>query len=534
MSTTGIRLRTTAGAANGVANHSIIVLDKFILATRDSGYKGTESALAELVDNSLQAGARRVAITISAEEEGLYPLRVAVLDDGCGMDRATLRQALRFGGSSRFNDREGLGRYGMGLPNSSLSQARRVEVYSWQHRESSIHCYLDVDEITDGRLTVVPNPRPSPLPAWAGKPRTASGTLIVWTHCDRLDHRRVSTIVRRLAEPMGRVFRYFLWNGAEIAVNGTRIEPIDPLYCHPRSARRGGRPFGKCIEYEVEARSSEGIAAGSGKVVVTFAELQVEAWHDLSNEEKRRLGIANGAGVSIVRANREIDYGWFFMGAKRRENYDDWWRCEVRFDPILDEAFGITHTKQQIRPQDYLQEILAPDLETTAKALNGRVRNAHVQLRNADRTVAVERLASERDEQLKPLPRSASVDQSALLDAISKKHPAIRDTLASGDSEGLQYRIVQHELKDASFFSFGLKEGLLVLALNPEHPFYRRVYKPLMDDESEQARATRSKIELMLLAAARAEATASRDSQREALAQFRRTWSENLATFLSK
>jgi hypothetical protein len=235
-----------------------------------------------------------------------------------------------------------------------------------------------------------------------------------------------------------------------------------------------------------------------------------------------------------VRANREIDYGWFFMGGKRRENYDDWWRCEVRFDPILDEAFGITHTKQQIRPQDYLQEILTPDLETTAKALNGRVRNAHVQLRHADRTVAVERLASERDEELKPLPRAGSTDQSALLDAIAKRHPAIRDTLANGDSQGLQYRIVQHESKDTAFFSFGLKEGLLVLALNPEHAFYRKVYKPLMDEESELARATRSEIELMLLAAARAEATASRESQRETLSQFRQTWSENLAAFLSK
>ena len=108
---------------------SIIVLDKFIQATRDSGYKGTESAIAELVDNSLQAGARQVAIEVGvAEEEDGYPLRLSVLDDGCGMDRPTLRQALRFGGSSRFNDRAGLGRFGMGLPNSSLSQARRVEV----------------------------------------------------------------------------------------------------------------------------------------------------------------------------------------------------------------------------------------------------------------------------------------------------------------------------------------------------------------------------------------------------------------------
>ena len=54
-------------------------------------------------------------------------------------------------------------------------------------------------------------------------------------------------------------------------------------------------------------------------------------WYSLSNEEKNARGIAKNAGVSIVRAGREIDCGWFFMGQKRKENYDDWWRCEVRF-----------------------------------------------------------------------------------------------------------------------------------------------------------------------------------------------------------
>ena len=56
----------------------------------------------------------------------------------------------------------------------------------------------------------------------------------------------------------------------------------------------------------------------------------------------------NYAEVAGIRAGREVDYGWFFLGGKRRENYDDWWRCEVRFDPVLDELFGITHSKQAI------------------------------------------------------------------------------------------------------------------------------------------------------------------------------------------
>src|SRR5258706_8299977 len=113
---------------------SIIALDKFIQATRDSGYKGTASAISELVDNSIQAGATRIALSVvaSTSDGEQNNIEVSVLDNGCGMDPFTLRQALRFGGSTRFGDRSGLGRYGMGLPNASLSQARRVTVYTWQ------------------------------------------------------------------------------------------------------------------------------------------------------------------------------------------------------------------------------------------------------------------------------------------------------------------------------------------------------------------------------------------------------------------
>src|SRR6266436_1295157 len=186
MQASGEKSRANSG---NDADCSLIKLDNFIVATRDSGYKTTASAVAELVDNSLQALARRVTISVgSSGTEPNQELEVAVLDDGHGMDPFTLRQALRFGGSSRFNDRSGLGRYGMGLPNSSLSQARRVTVYSWQAPGEVFSTYLDVDEVASGAITVVPRPRRTALPIACNSP---SGTLVIWKRCDRLDNRRV-------------------------------------------------------------------------------------------------------------------------------------------------------------------------------------------------------------------------------------------------------------------------------------------------------------------------------------------------------
>lgn len=511
-------------------NRSIIVLDKFIQATRDSGYRGTVSAIAELVDNSLQAGATDVRIRLTAGADGGdWPIEVGVWDNGSGMDRSTLRQALRFGGSTRFNDRHGLGRYGMGLPNASLSQARRVDVYSWQKGQDPLYCYLDVDEIASGRMAQVPDPRMRKMPdGW--RPTGRKGTLVHWKRCDRLDHRRITTVTRKLTFALGRIFRYFLWEGVRIRANDTEVTPVDPLYLRKPSLWTGGSKFDS-QDLEIRVPSNNGTGEKVGRVTVTFSELPVAQWHGLSNDEKRRLGISNGAGVSVVRAGREIEYGWFFMGGKRKENYDDWWRCEVRFDPALDEAFGITHTKQQIHPQDYLIEILAPEMEGIAKALNNRVRKAHLEVNASEVTGRVEQMAAERDTHLKPLPNSNGNGRYAdVWQDLIKRHPVLKD--APPSKEGVEYRIIEDAMNGTSFYQPVLEGNRLVVTVNPRHRFHKLGYGPLMEAQTPEGKRLSAVLQAMLLAAGRAEVMATKASEQEAVARFRRAWSEALEVFL--
>jgi hypothetical protein len=514
---------------------SIIALDKFIQATRDSGYKGTASAISELVDNSIQAGATRIAISVAAtaSDDEEKAIEVSVLDNGCGMDPPTLRQALRFGGSTRFGDRGGLGRYGMGLPNASLSQARRVTVFTWQAPKNGARgqasnprvysSYLDVDEIVRCEMVEVPEPQivKAPPSACAG----SSGTLVCWSRCDRLDNRRVSTIVRKLEVELGRRFRHFIWQGLRVTINGDNLEAFDPLYLNPKAEISGAQLFGDEMRFEVRADPAD--SHKTGWVRVRFAELPVHAWHKLSNDEKRRIGISKGAGVSIVRGGREVDYGWFFMGSKHRENYDDWWRCEIQFDPVLDEAFGITHTKQQARPQAHLLEALTPDLEATARALNGRARKAHMAVKASERFSEAERIANERDHLLRPLPRSADPTAKALMRELEESHPTLRERGGEGD----RYSIIEHAVNDTSFFTLAHDGDRLVLVLNPDHPFYREIYRPLSEGETPRDPQLRAKLELLLLAAARSEAAAR--GKVPALAKHRLEWSNTLAAFLN-
>ena len=508
-------------------DHSIVVVDKFIHATRDSGYKGTASAVAELIDNSLQASARTIRVQI-AHSSGTseHPLELSVLDDGTGMSRRQLQRALCFGGSSRFDDRTGLGRYGMGLPNSSLSQARRVTVYTWRSPRAVYSCYLDVDEVAAGVVTAIPEPTRAKLPMSACPSHT--GTLVRWSCCDRFEHRRISTIAQKLALTLGRRFRYYLWAGVDIRINDVPVSPVDPLFLDTRSEVTGAKRYGAPLEYRVRVPGDEDRL---GFVRVTFSELPVREWHAFSNSEKRQKGISKGAGVSLVRADREVDYGWFFMGSKRRENYDDWWRCEVSFDPVLDEAFGLTHTKQQVRPQAYISALLTPDVEATARTLNSRVRAAHMSLREAPRATASASIASAQERYLKPIEGGAPLPRTRSVSRARAPHHT-RESIPTEVPSGARYTIKAEPLSDHSFFAVTARGDEITLLVNIAHPFYKTVYKPLVDGSARRDSEARTQLELLLLAAARAEVAAP-EHEKVALSEHRHRWSNTLSTFLN-
>jgi hypothetical protein len=280
------------------------------------------------------------------------------------------------------------------------------------------------------------------------------------------------------------------------------------------------------------ATDSENPASPAAQVEILFTELPVAEWHELSNDEKRMRGIANGAGVSIVRGNREVDFGWFFMGAKRRENYDDWWRCEIRFSPDLDDAFGITHTKQQIRPKDYLIEALQPIIEDTAKALNSRVRQKNLNLKTEKTGVEAEKLATKRHDRLRPIPKTkgSSSDARALSD-LAGRHARVKDALTEKGQE-TKYLLVQDEQVSGPFYKPLLSDGVMVAVLNSNHLFFRKFYEPLVGQNGLDPAKASHVINLMLLAATRAEACLNNKDERKTLAKFRKEWSEVLDALL--
>lgn len=489
---------------------------QFLLATRDSGYRSTSAAVAELVDNSIQAGATNVGVEVTRGGDPTWPIEIRVGDDGVGMTEVTLADALSFGGSSRFDDRHSLGRYGMGLPNAGLSRARRIEVHTWQGRQTAFAA-LDIDEfIRSGRKTLAPVER-VPRPSFA--PACHTGTVVALKRCDRLEHQRASTVAAHLSRDLGRMYRWHLVDGIRILVNGEALVPTDPLMLMSESTAAAGRQFGTVLRYRLPGHSSTGV------VEVRFSELPVAEWHDLPSEEKRRLGVTGTPSVSVVRAGREIDRGWFFMGAKRRENYDDWWRAEISFDPELDELFGITHSKQGINPVGSLCELLARDLEPVARALNARVRRSFELLRTAGPIAEAERRASSAARRLPPLPRQGGAKANPEILA------SVQDLLALSTA-GPTHRILVQDLPTTVATEVVLVKGRLALLINAQHPLYIDLLGPLAESSRPEDAQLAVRLLLALVASARAEAGLSPVERRSA-SKMRQAWSDITATFLN-
>ena len=190
-----------------------------ITALRAGPYKDTMWALAELLDNSIEALSFINKILLI---EDFHPTtrrrvlnQIAVLDCGIGMTKDLLTESVSFGRGSHLNQSSStkykfgkLGKYGIGLPQSSVSQATKVEVWSWTKGKGinkSLYTYLDVNEIIKGSHDIVPEPILKSIPnnilklALDNEKETEafseSGTLVLWSGLDRISPKTADTLV---------------------------------------------------------------------------------------------------------------------------------------------------------------------------------------------------------------------------------------------------------------------------------------------------------------------------------------------------
>lgn len=390
---------------------------------RKNGYRDSASAAREIVDNSIEGGAKRIDIVFehSKSENGKdLVTSIAFIDDGAGMLPKMIQYALSLGGGTHFDEPEFIGKFGFGLPNASINQTKRVEVYSKTQESSDLmRGTLDVTEYTQHGIQTIKPPEKSELPEFVQKHfqrknlKFEHGTVVVWVQPDRLTYKTGAKLKEHLVDDFGITYRYLL-DEVDIIVEGKRVEGTDPLFLNPEAryylppdenaavdaggaTERFNRSF--VIKHfidpdtginnvekvedlrEINEKDPNLIAYGTVHVRVSRLPYGFAAKKGNDEHSKQRLEIrTNGRGISFVRAGREIETLKVLPHTERDksaglgswlplQSYDYHWACEITFKPELDEVFGITNDKQKVRPLEGFWRLLSKDDIGLDKAL---------------------------------------------------------------------------------------------------------------------------------------------------------------------
>jgi hypothetical protein len=601
--------------------HDIVPAHLAIQSMRDNGYKNAAYALAELLDNSIQAGASKLEVICAEEEVFLEERRsttmiknVYVLDNGSGMDADTLRLSLQFGNGTHLDpeNQKGIGKFGMGLPSSSISQCTRVEVYTWQKgHNNSLYSYLDLDEVRSQKLMEIPEPIAKTFPKEVkqlAEEIAESGTLVIWSNLDRLMWKRAITLFRNSELLIGRLYRTFInkdhlsirllafdSKNPDTIIHDEYLKPNDPMYLmsdtscpdpyhdKPMFEKYGGKSY----EYPIKVKHKK----KNHPVILRFTKAKKEARSMSSSPGSLPHGkhAAKNAGVSIMRAGREIDLdaSWTSPSDPR----DRWWGVEIDFPTELDEVFGLSNNKQSVRNfsslasyDDYDEgdgrskaEIMEDmeffddnrkDLFDIAHEIRKNISQIRKDLRaETEKIKAVADMTSE-----SPLknPNSAEsigtkVDEELEAelgptknDEVRKNMPEkertkiLQQTLIEGGEDkevakkytaNSRYIFQYKKMESTAFFSVEPIAGSIVITLNTNHPAYSKLWEITNQDDLEslnredlvaRLRNAKDSLKLVLEAWARFEDYLPDGLQKDRAQEFRMDWGRMAKRFFQE
>ncbi len=500
----------------------------FINSLRDVGYNTTTSALCEHVDNAIQANATEIRVYFNQTgQRGDYNIDAAVYDNGRGMEPHVLQVAMSFGGSMYFDNRDGIGRFGVGMKTAALSMAPAVEVYSWTEPGAIYTMTLDVKEISSKMANLLELPEPQLLDALPSHiarvltkpmvyPRShahqdliadseddlldqmgRSGTIVFIPDCDRLTYKKSQTLAEDAIREMARIYRVQLSKGLRLFVNNRRVEPFDPAYwdLNARHVNVEGlkETRSKLIKSwtDIQVPISEN-SEETAPVAVRLYMLPIEAWYDLPRKTlKNDLHVFDGHTVSFMRNDREVFCGAVRELAGAGHGDNDWLRIQIDFVGELDEAFGVAMNKQGVRPKKYALDRIKEHIREEVV----RVRTRTAQFRKERKARAsggklgdAERRAGDADAlQAKPLPSPApsTPEETAALEqnlrglAVSLKREDETDEEAYERINRSKFITTFRHDDYWPFYHVDFQFGKIILTINTAHPFFSKLYDPI-------------------------------------------------------
>lgn len=390
-------------ARNREFDLGIIVPETFVRGIRSIGYKSNVQALAELIDNSIQAHAERIDLVLGYADGGssFKPKQIAVIDDGHGMDSGLLRLAMMWGGTNRENDRNGLGRFGYGLPCASVSIGRRFTIYSKLRGGNCYSVSLDLDLLDNGSYQIdglgiaIPAAEPAALPRFVidaierNYPQGwVSGTVVVIDKLDRLDWATAAALRRNLLRHFGVTYHKLL-AATVINVDSEQVRPIDPLFLDPYGEFHAlDNDRAQALDpLSLTINCGDGIA---GELTLRYSWLP--STFGSTDKSRDAIGLNANARFPILKAYHGLVFsrnGRVIDVLSRTPwttfiNNDRYIRVEVEFSASLDESFGVTTAKQQVSLLPEMWDRLhSAGLPKAIEHLRSKVRTAKAERKRA-------------------------------------------------------------------------------------------------------------------------------------------------------
>ncbi|MFC5849231.1 ATP-binding protein [Deinococcus petrolearius] len=322
-----------------------------IEAMRALGYS-LQSAIADIMDNSISANAQRIEVTMDWREAAAF---VSVLDNGLGMDRATLINAMRPGSRNPLDARSpgDLGRFGMGLKTASFSQCRCLTVATRTAGGPLEVRRWDLDHVAaTGEWQLLHGFQPGSEHHADRLTEMTHGTLVLWERLDRLTgavgddagaqlRARMQFLngVRKVEQHLGMIFHRFLSvrgkRARRMLLNGHPVAPWDPMLSERETIEQMPEEWlwldGQAIRVQ-------------GTVLPHHSRLESEALREVEGPR----GWNSQQGFHVYRDGRLlVAGGWLGLGLER----DDRFRlARIRIDlpSTIDQQWGVDIRKSRV------------------------------------------------------------------------------------------------------------------------------------------------------------------------------------------
>jgi len=456
---------------------------------RHVGY-ANRSAIEDIADNGIDAHAKRIVFELNHGTDSPFP-SIVIADDGDGMSRPTLDEALKLGSSAEHDLRSDLGKFGLGLVTAGHSLARQIRVFTKQLGQPVYVSVSDIDEmIRTGKFVKLLREANSEEVGWFTAEMEKfgfsdssfehlHGTIVSLNRCDgwtgikgtaakKLSAERLTPEIDSLTEELGVTYRQFVDAGIQMVVNGLPVKAIDPL---------NGGELHLDEEMEFDVTGDDGRAV-TEKVRVKLGLIPEGAESGIPL--RQRPNIAN-QGFSVLRNHREIAFGKTLNVYDAKHNELNRLRGEIEFPAALDDVLGVHFSKQGVEPNQAFVDKL--------KAMTGRLisqmRRMSKKPVQMDESDAKMHREAEKDiaekQHLLMLPPGAtkekreasekkvSPDQSEPRSVGPRKRTPTKTQLAA-------FKKARFESGDLGEFgpiySVDREQGTIVITWNIAHPFY--------------------------------------------------------------